>query len=99
MSERLRVDYVSVQDIIENIATYESEVESTYGDMTTAVESLVNDGYMEAEAATAYVNEFKQMLGPDVEDLAELLVNFHTQLTQICQNFADADAKIASMLF
>lgn len=99
MSERLRVDYVSVQDIIENISKYESEVESTYGDMTTAVESLVNDGYMEAEAATAYVNEFKQMLGPDVEDLTELLVNFHTQLTQICQNFADVDAKIASMLF
>ena len=99
MSERLRVDYVSVQDIVNNIMTYESEVESKYQDMTTAVGSLVNNGYMEAEAATAYVNEFKQMLGPDVEELAELLGTFHTQLTQICQNFADADAKIAGMLF
>ncbi|MCM1082592.1 MAG: WXG100 family type VII secretion target [Clostridium sp.] len=99
MSEKLRVDYVAVQEIIQNIMTYESDVESKYGDMTTAVESLVNNGYMEAEAATAYVDEFKQMLGPDVEDLAEMLGTFHTQLTQICQNFADADAKIAGMLF
>lgn len=99
MSGRLRVDYVSVENLIGNMKEYETEIEGVYSDMTTAVESLVNNGYMEAESATAYVSEFKQILGPDIEKLSELIGQFYTQLSQVCQNFADADSKIAGMLF
>lgn len=99
MSGRLRVDYVAVENLIGNMKEYETEIEGVYSDMTTAVESLVNNGYMEAESATAYVSEFKQILGPDIEKLSELINQFYTQLSQVCQNFADADSKIAGMLF
>lgn len=99
MSTRLRVDYMAVEGLVSDMKTYEASIETTYTDMKTTVESLVNNGYMEAEAANAYVNEFTEMLGPDVEKLAELIGKFSTQLTQICENFAEADAAIASMLF
>ena len=34
-----------------------------------------------------------------IESLSELINQFYTQLSQICQNFAEADANIADMLF
>lgn len=99
MSARLRVDYEAVQELIEDMKGYEADIESTYSDMTTTVKSLVDKGYMEADSANAYVDEFTEMLGPDIEKLSELINKFYTQLSQVCQNFADADAKIAGMLF
>lgn len=99
MSARLRVDYEAVQELIEDMKEYEAGIESTYSDMTTTVKSLVDKGYMEADSANAYVDEFTEMLGPDIEKLSELINKFYTQLSQVCQNFADADAKIAGMLF
>ncbi len=99
MGARLRVDYEAVQELIEDMKGYEADIESTYSDMTTTVKSLVDKGYMEADSANAYVEEFTEMLGPDIESLSELINKFYTQLSQVCQNFADADAKIAGMLF
>ena len=99
MSERLRVDYVEVERLIGDMKGYETEIESTYSEMSTTVESLVNNGYMEADSANAYVNEFKQLLGPDIQKLSELINQFYTQLSQICENFSEADSKIAGMLF
>lgn len=99
MGARLRVDYEAVQELIEDMKGYEADIESTYSDMTTTVKSLVDKGYMEADSANAYVDEFTEMLGPDIESLSELINKFYTQLSQVCQNFADADAKIAGMLF
>ena len=99
MGARLRVDYEAVQELIEDVKGYEADRESTYSDMTTTVKSLVDKGYMEADSANAYVEEFTEMLGPDIESLSELINKFYTQLSQVCQNFADADAKIAGMLF
>lgn len=99
MADRLRVDYVQVEGLINEMKTCEANVESVYEEMTTTVSSLVNNGYMEADAANAYVTEFKQMLGPDIENLSDLITRFYNQLSQICQNFADADSKLAKMLF
>ena len=98
MAKRLRVDYVSVRDIVSDIQTYESEIEEIYDLMDTTVNALVSEGYMEAESATAYVEEFENMLGPDIQSLKTLVASFHKQLTDICNNFEDADARIADML-
>lgn len=99
MSARLRVDYVAVESLIGDMKNCETNIESVYSDMKSTVEGLVTNGYMEADAANAYVDEFTQMLGPDIEKLSQLINQFYTQLSQVCQNFAEADAKIASMLF
>lgn len=99
MGDRLRVDYAAVEGLIGDMKGYEGNIEDLYLDMTTTVGSLVSNGYMEAESATAYVEEFKNMLGPDIESLSDLINQFYTQLSQICQNFAEADANIADMLF
>ena len=98
MAKRLRVDYVSVRSIIGDIKGYEEEIESIYDVMDTTVGSLVSDGYMEAESATAYVEEFENMLGPDIQSLKTLVASFYKQLSDICDNFEDADSRIAEML-
>ena len=71
-------------------------VEGLIGDMK-GYEGNIEDLY--SDMTTAYVEEFKNMLGPDIESLSELINQFYTQLSQICQNFAEADANIADMLF
>ena len=63
MGDRLRVDYAAVEGLIGDMKGYEGNIEDLYSDMTTTVGSLVSNGYMEAESATAYVEEFKNMLG------------------------------------
>ena len=98
MGKRLRVDYVAVNEIINDIKEYETEVEEIYDLMDTTVGSLVSEGYMEAESATAYVDEFEKMLGPDIQKLKALIASFHKQLTDICTNFAERDSNIADML-
>ena len=77
---------------------YESEVERIYEEMDNTVKSLVNNGYMEAESANAYVAEFEDLLGPDIKKLSQLIQSFYKQLNDICNNFEEADAKIAEML-
>lgn len=95
----LRVDYVQVEGLINQMKACEENISEIYTDMHTTVESLVNNGYMEAEAANAYVDEFTEMLAPDIESLKELVAEYYAQLSKICANFAEADAKIAQALF
>lgn len=95
----LRVDYVQVEGLINQMKACEENISEIYTDMHTTVESLVNNGYMEAEAANAYVDEFTEMLAPDIENLKELVAEYYAQLSKICANFAEADAKIAQALF
>ena len=54
MGDRLRVDYAAVEGLIGDMKGYEGNIEDLYSDMTTTVSSLVSNGYMEAESATAY---------------------------------------------
>lgn len=95
---RLKVDYVSVKEIANDIKGYSDEIQVIYDDMDTIVKSLVSEGYMEAESATAYVEEFENLLGPDIKSLKLLVDSFYKQLTQICSNFETKDADIAKML-
>lgn len=99
MGGKLKINYMEVENLIGDMKGYEEEIEGVYADMKTTVESLVNNGYMEAESATAYVAEFKQILGPNIESLSELINSFYTQLSQICENFEEMDKKIADGMF
>lgn len=95
----LSVDYVQVEALIGQMQSCEEDISAIYTDMQSTVQSLVNNGYMEAEAANAYVDEFNEMLSPDIQALKDLVAEYYAQLSKICANFADADSKIASSLF
>lgn len=95
----LRVDYEQVESLIGQMQSCESEISEIYTDMQTTVQSLVNNGYMEADAANSYVEEFNQMLSPDMQALKDLVAEYYAQLSKICENFRDADQKIAQSLF
>lgn len=99
MSDRLRVDYAAVEGVIGNMKQCKEDIVEKYKQMMQIVESLVSEGYMEAESADSYVSEFKEMLGPDIKSLSDLINDFYEQLSKICQNFAEHDSKIAGMLF
>lgn len=94
----LRIDYNAVTALTAQMQTAAGNVQTTYESMKTTVDSLVSNGYMEAEAATAYVDNFTSLMGPALEDLNELITSFYNQLNTICDNFADADAKIAQAI-
>lgn len=95
----LRVDYEQVEALIGKMQSCESDISSIYSDMQSTVQSLVNNGYMEADSANAYVDEFNEMLSPDMQALKDLVAEYYAQLSKICQNFRDADEKIAASLY
>ena len=94
----LKVDYVKLGDIIDDMKKCETTIEVVYGDMKTTVEALVNNGYMEAISATAYVTEFNSLLAPEIESLKTLINKYYNQLSEICEKFNDADYKLAQGL-
>ena len=94
----LRIDYNAVTALTAQMQTAAGNVQTTYESMKTTVDSLISNGYMEAEAATAYVDNFTSLMGPALEDLNELITSFYNQLNTICDNFADVDAKIAQAI-
>lgn len=91
-SGTLSIDYDGVEAVISDMKTYEEDINTIYADMAATVESLVGNGYMEAETADAYTAEFKALVGPDIEELSEVLSVFYTQLAQTTQIFAEHDS-------
>lgn len=95
---KLRIDYNAVSSLTAQMQTAAENVQTTYESMKTTVNSLVSNGYMEAESATAYVDNFTSLMGPALEELNVLLTSFYNQLNTICDNFAEADASIAKAI-
>lgn len=87
----LYINYEGVDSVVNDMRTYEENINTIYSDMSATVESLVNNGYMEAETADAYINEFKELVGPDIIKMSEVLSTFYTQLAQVKQLFIDHD--------
>ena len=56
------------------------------------VGELVENGYMESESATAHVEEFNNLLSPDITKLIEVIEEYYNQLKQICSNFSEGDS-------
>lgn len=94
----LRIDYNGLTATVAQMQTAAANVQATYEDMQTTVNALVTNGYMEADSANTYVENFNSLLGPSMEDLNQLITSFHTQLTTICENFAEADRNIANAI-
>lgn len=94
----LRIDYERLNGLVNDMRICEIDIENIYSDMRLTVSSLIHNGYMEAEAATAYVNEFNSLLAPDIESLKTLISDYYTQLNNICNAFAEADNKMSQML-
>lgn len=99
MGSRIRVSYSGLEDTACRLDNESKKILATYQDMLTTVESLVSDGYMEGSAAQAYIDEFKQLLDPDMRALADLIAAYSRQLRQVSENVREADMQLAKMLF
>lgn len=94
----LRISYNELTALTAQMEKAAEAVMTTYESMESTVNSLIDNGYMEAEAATTYVNNFTSLLGPSMTELNTLIVSFYTQLNTICENFAEVDKNIASAI-
>lgn len=92
----LFIDYEGVDSVVSDMKIYEENINTIYSDMSVTVENLVNNEYMKAEAADAYINEFRELVGPDIIKMSEILSVFYTQLAQVKQIFIDHDKSAAA---
>lgn len=94
----ISLNYSQIYDIASDISTNKENISTEYETITTTVNSLVDNGYMSAETATAYVNQFTTMLGPAIEDLLGLLQAYSNNLVTTADNFQRTDREIARLL-
>ena len=93
----LRVDYEGLaSDTIPKMKKCEPDIANVYSEMQTAVGSLIQ--YMEADSANSYINEFKELVGPSVEQMENLVRDYHTQLQNVVDHFSDVDTGISSQI-
>lgn len=97
MSSSLRVDYQGLEDnTIVQLKRCETRISNVYDQMYKRVSALTQ--YMEAEAATEYINEFTSLVGPSIESMETIVNEYHTQLQQIADRFAEVDKNISSQV-
>ncbi|MBE5953203.1 MAG: hypothetical protein E7257_03505 [Lachnospiraceae bacterium] len=94
----LKISYTELTALTGQMEKAAENIMTVYDSMLTAVNSLVENGYMEAESANSYVDNFTSLIGPSITELNSLVVSFYTQLNTICDNFADVDAQIAAKI-
>lgn len=97
MGSELKVDYQGLEDdTVVQLKNCETRLQTTYEEMNSTVSSLTQ--YMEADTATAYINEFTQLVGPSIESMETIVKEYYTQLQDIAARFAEVDDKISSSL-
>lgn len=95
----LRVDVDNLTSVtITSMQQEKTKLDSCYEDMASAVQSLVDNEYMQSKAANAYVEEFNSLIKPDVEALSNMVETYYTQLSQICEAFTEGDRALADFL-
>ncbi|MBQ9935586.1 MAG: hypothetical protein IJO70_07060 [Lachnospiraceae bacterium] len=94
----LKISYNELTVLTGKMEKEAENIMTVYESMLTAVNSLVENGYMEAESANTYVNNFTSLLGPSITELNSLVVSFYTQLNTICDNFCEVDKQIAAAI-
>lgn len=93
----IKLDYTTLEEKMSKMSNCSLKLEEVFADMKDAVSSLVEQGYMEAETASACVNEFDTIMAPDLEDLVDLIDDYQKQLKQICEAFQNADKALTSL--
>ena len=97
--ENLIVDVDNLTNVtIPEMQRLKTEVETSFADMKTIVRGLVDNGYMDSETAISYVNEFNNLLAPDIQALLDLIQDYYTRLGEICENFIQNDVKMSGNL-
>lgn len=95
---KIELSYSQINDLADQINTNKGSIESEYETITATVHSLVDAGYMSAESATAYVNQFTTILGPEIEELIVLLETYRNNLIASAEGFQNLDHEIANAL-
>lgn len=81
---------------ITSMQTLKGEVDTAHDNMKAAVQKMVDNGYMDSETAVAYVDEFTNLLSPDLQTLSNLIESYYTQLEQVCNAFLEGDTSMAA---
>lgn len=93
----LKVDYDGIENqTIPALTRCQSRVQNVYEMMLSTVNQL--PVYMEAESAKQYVENFVRKIGPSVQDMSDLIRQYHRQLGQISAEFRETDQQIARMI-
>lgn len=95
----ISLSYEQIESIVGSMQKNEANIADEYDTMSSVVKSLVTDGYMSAESANRYVEEFTALLAPDINTLLDMLEEFHTQLQKIAEMFKTVDETVAASLF
>lgn len=93
----IKLDYTTLEEKMSKMGNCSLKLEEVFADMKDTVSSLVEQGYMEAETATACINEFDTIMAPDLGDLVDLIDEYKKQLKQICEAFQNADKALTSL--
>ena len=94
----LKISYNELSALTGQMEKAAENVMTVYETMLTTVNALVENGYMEAESANTYVDNFTSLVGPSITELNSLVVSFYTQLNTICENFCEVDKQIAAAI-
>lgn len=84
---------------VENIKTSRNNIESYYSEMETTVESLVSDNYMEGEAATRYVEEFKEKVRPSLDSTLQVLDEITAAIEEIVNDMLEQEKQLVGAVF
>lgn len=93
----IKLDFATLEEKMRIMTNCSLKLEGVFTDMKDTVYSLVEQGYMEAETATACIDEFDKIMSSDLDDLVELIGEYQRQLKQICEAFQKADALLVDL--
>ena len=96
--DRLYMNYTEIDSVLRRMQTCKTNINNNNDTMSNIVKGLLDNGHMEGETADGYLQEFEQILGPDLQSLSELLDSYSKQLSDISSNVAAADKAVGSML-
>ena len=96
---KIKVQPETILGEVQNIKTSRNNIETYYSEMETTVESLVNDKYMEGEAATRYVEEFKEKVRPSLDSTLQLLDEITAAIEEIVNDMLEQEKEIFASVF
>lgn len=95
MAELLRIDYEAMADAANKLNTEWDTMVTCIQNITNVVNSLPD--FWEADTATRYMTQYDE-LQPGLKETVQLIADMAEQMTQISNNFRDADSGMAGQM-
>ena len=95
---RLTINYDVCQEGVLKLQNTAERVNDLKNSMEKTVHRLAEDGLMDSESATTYIQEFDNEVKASIERLEGFFVAAESLMTQMCNIFEEADNNIANMI-